>query len=248
MRGRGGGRGGRGGAARGPRLDKDGNPIVRGPKPKRTGNNFELEIEPPTPEYIAYMEALESGILQPAPAGQTSVEALQNYVPAMGATSLPMGEVMALREHYRAITGQAPDAVYNSAEHNHEAERGLRRLFLDDADRAAVSKVDGVPGERYCEGTRAVDPSQGWMVMGRSRKEWGSVEPEVREAMVKHLVGGIYPVPELPMARDTVGAVQLGAIKNETYLESHTKKIMSKVQGMVPIPKGGKTVGKAARA
>lgn len=211
--GRGGQRGGRGGAA-------------RGPKPKRKVEG-ELEIEPPTPEYAAYMSALESGVYQPAVVGETSLETLENYVPSMGASSLQMGEVMALREHFRAITGHADnDPVEGYVHHKRYTKAapgiiGQGTLFVNQADIEKVTK------ERLYENTRS---------------HYAPLDPAIREPMIKQLIGGQYPGLGQPLANDTVGCVRLGANRNETYLSTDTQSIVEKVGSMVPIPRKAKPV------
>lgn len=186
-----------------------------------------MEIEPPTPEYAAYMSALESGVLTPAKVGETTLEALENYVPSMGASSLKMGEVMALREHFRAITGHAEnDPVEGYVHHRRYSMTapgiiGQGTLFVNQAD------VEKVTGERLYENTRS---------------HYSPLGKEIQEPMIKQLVGGEYPGLGQPLPNDTVGCVRLGANRNETYLSTDTQKIVAKVGSMMPIPRKARPV------
>ena len=186
-----------------------------------------MQIEPPTPEYAAYMSALESGVVQPAKVNDVTLETMENYVPSMGASSLQMGEVMALREHFRAITGHAEnDPVEGYVHHKRYSMQapgivGQGTLFVNNAD------LEKVTGERLYENTRS---------------HYAPLDPAIREPMITQLVGGIYPSLGQPLPNDTVGCVRLGANRNETYLSTDTQKIVAKVEGMVPIPRKMKPV------
>ena len=215
FRGRGGARGGRGGRGGGDRGRGE-----RGPRPKRNQAE-QVKIEKSTPEYLEYMSALESGVLAPAKVAEVTLETLENYVPSMGASSLQMGEVMALREHFRAITGHAENDPQEGYVHARRYAEGQGTLFVNQAD------LDKVTGERRYNSTP---------------RGYAPLAKEIRAPMIKQLVGGVYPALGQPLPNDTLGCVELGANRNETYLSTDTQKIVAKVGSMVPIPRKAKPV------
>ena len=128
---------------------------------------------------------------------------------------------MALREHFRAITGHPENDPQEGHVHHKRDLIGEGTLFVNQAD------LEKVTGERLYANT----PSR-----------YTPLPKEIQKPMIQQLIGGVYPALGQPLPNDTVGCVQLGANKNGTYLTTDTRKIVAKVGSMVPIARKVKPV------
>lgn len=183
---------------------------------------------PLSKEELEYQNATTMGVQAPARVGTMTLESLQIDAPALPTNTAPLGLVETIRDRARALTGQHGNQWLEGDEHARMYNHGPGTLFVNDEE------LKSVLGPRYYEGTP---------------KEYKPVAENVREVILKGLVGGIYPNVGGAMANDTLGAVEATSNQNGTYLPEHTRKLMAKVGELLPAARAAKDTagGKAAR-
>ena len=194
---------------------------------------------------MSVIEGVEMGWKKPY-LPETSAEALLRYGPPVASSQRGLSESVIYK--MQVATDNVNPGFKEGDAHLDRINRGIGTLFETSQERVLTDryrKQGGQPPRRteamWLPEQVDIAESQGisveehfTKVIAASKGGIASLPTSDRDAILKQWVGGQYVGPSAVKQGDTLGEVERGARKNETYLPEDMRRFESRLRSLIP--------------